>query len=60
MLCRLKWIKSSLQCVHRGRVALVGDASGSVDAIAGEGLELSFKQAVAFAQSLRTGDPRRY
>ncbi len=53
-------VSRHLQCVHRGRVALVGDASGSVDAITGEGLELSFKQAVAFAQSLRTGDPRRY
>jgi menaquinone-9 beta-reductase len=49
-----------LQCVHRGSVALVGDASGSVDAITGEGLELSFKQAVAFARSLRAGDPHRY
>jgi menaquinone-9 beta-reductase len=49
-----------LHCVHRGRVALVGDASGSVDALAGQGLELSFKQAAAVARSLRAGDPRRY
>jgi flavin-dependent dehydrogenase len=49
-----------LHCVHGGNVALVGDASGSVDAITGEGLELSFKQAAAFARSLRAGDPRRY
>jgi flavin-dependent dehydrogenase len=38
----------------------VGDASGSVDAVTGQGLELSFKQAAAFARSLRAGDPRRY
>jgi menaquinone-9 beta-reductase len=49
-----------LHYVHGGRVALVGDASGSVDAITGEGLELSFRQAAAFARSLRAGDPRRY
>jgi menaquinone-9 beta-reductase len=49
-----------LHCVHRGSVALVGDASGSVDAVTGRGLELSFKQAAAFARSLRAGDPRRY
>jgi flavin-dependent dehydrogenase len=49
-----------LHCVHRGRVALVGDASGSVDAVTGQGLELSFKQAAAVAWSLRAGDPRRY
>jgi flavin-dependent dehydrogenase len=49
-----------LQCVHRGNVALVGDASGSVDAITGQGLELSFKQAVALARSLRASDSGRY
>jgi menaquinone-9 beta-reductase len=49
-----------LRCVHGGNVALVGDASGSVDAVTGQGLELSFKQAAAFAQSLRAGDPRCY
>ena len=49
-----------LRCVHGGNVALVGDASGSVDAVTGQGLELSFKQAAAIARSLRAGDPRRY
>ncbi len=49
-----------LRCVHGGNVALVGDASGSVDAVTGQGLELSFKQAAAVARSLRAGDPRRY
>jgi menaquinone-9 beta-reductase len=41
-----------LDRVYRGRVALVGDASGSVDAITGEGLSLSFHQAVALAEAI--------
>lgn len=49
-----------LRCVHGSNVALVGDASGSVDAVTGQGLELSFKQAAALARSLRAGDLRRY
>jgi len=46
--------------VYRGNVALVGDASGSVDAITGEGLCLSFQQAIALADSLVSGDLARY
>ena len=45
-----------LQRVCRGNVALVGDASGSVDAITGEGLCLLFQQAVALADALVAGD----
>jgi flavin-dependent dehydrogenase len=45
-----------LQAVCRGRVALVGDASGSVDAITGEGLCLLFQQAVALAGALAADD----
>jgi menaquinone-9 beta-reductase len=45
-----------LERVCRGNVALVGDASGSVDAITGEGLCLLFQQAVALADSLAAGD----
>jgi len=41
-----------LKCVSRGNVALIGDASGSVDAITGEGLSLSFHQAVALAEAM--------
>ncbi len=40
--------------------ALVGDASGSVDAITGEGLCLSFKQALALAGCLRSGSLDEY
>jgi menaquinone-9 beta-reductase len=46
--------------VYRDRVALIGDASGSVDAITGEGLCLSFRQATALADALAYGDLRRY
>jgi flavin-dependent dehydrogenase len=41
-----------LKGVFRGNVALIGDASGSVDAITGEGLSLSFHQAVALAEAM--------
>lgn len=46
--------------VYRGNVALIGDASGSVDAITGEGLCLAFHQAVALAESLASGDLAPY
>lgn len=44
-----------LSRVWRGKVALIGDASGTVDAITGQGLGLSFGQAVALASSLKSG-----
>jgi flavin-dependent dehydrogenase len=46
--------------VYRGNVALVGDASGSVDAITGEGLCLSFRQAIALADALEAGHLEMY
>jgi flavin-dependent dehydrogenase len=46
--------------VYRGNVALTGDASGSVDAITGEGLGLSFRQAIALADALGNGELERY
>ncbi len=51
--CRLKR-------VSRENVALIGDASGTVDAITGEGLCLSFSQAMVLAKCLRAGDLARY
>jgi len=41
-------------------VALIGDASGSVDAITGEGLSLGFRQAIALAKALEAGDLCQY
>jgi flavin-dependent dehydrogenase len=46
--------------VCRGRVALVGDASGGVDSITGEGLCLSFRQAELLAECFTEGSLRRY
>lgn len=49
-----------LHAVGRNRVALVGDASGSVDAITGEGLCLAFQQAVALAAAVEQNDLALY
>jgi menaquinone-9 beta-reductase len=49
-----------LKHVSRGNVALIGDASGTVDAITGEGLCLAFSQAMVLADCLRKGDLARY
>src|SRR5262249_48381969 len=46
--------------VARGNVALVGDASGSVDAITGEGICLSFRQALALGEALANGGLEHY
>ena len=46
--------------VYRGNVALIGDASGSVDAVTGEGLGLSFRQALALADALEAGALENY
>jgi flavin-dependent dehydrogenase len=43
-----------------GRVLLVGDASGYVDAITGEGLRLGFAQAQAAISAIRNDRPRDY
>ncbi|HEV7811898.1 MAG TPA: NAD(P)/FAD-dependent oxidoreductase [Leifsonia sp.] len=43
-----------------GRVLLVGDASGYVDALTGEGLRVGFAQARSAVAAIVAGDPRRY
>jgi len=43
-----------------GEIALTGDASGSVDAITGEGLCLSFHQAIALADANWEGNHESY
>jgi flavin-dependent dehydrogenase len=50
----------SLRAVVRGNVALAGDASGSVDAITGDGLSLAFEQAHALADALELDELARY
>src|SRR5260370_39109570 len=44
-----------LKQVWRENIALIGDASGTVDAITGEGLGLSFRQAVGVRGGFRAG-----
>lgn len=44
----------------RGRVLLVGDASGYVDALTGEGVRLGLAQARAAVAAIRTGRPDVY
>jgi flavin-dependent dehydrogenase len=45
-------ITRRLQRIYSGRTVLIGDASGSVDAITGEGMGLAFRQALALADAL--------
>jgi flavin-dependent dehydrogenase len=49
-----------LRQVYAGRVALVGDASGAIDVITGEGLCLAFRQAQVLAGCFTSGDLRHY
>jgi flavin-dependent dehydrogenase len=53
-------LSRKLHRVTRDNVALVGDASGSVDAVTGEGLGLCFRQSLALAEALRSGDFSSY
>jgi menaquinone-9 beta-reductase len=49
-----------LRCVAAGTRALIGEASGSVDAITGDGLSMSFLQARALAQAMKREDMAAY
>ncbi|MBV9502081.1 MAG: FAD-dependent monooxygenase [Acidobacteriaceae bacterium] len=49
-----------LRSVRSRNVILIGDASGSVDAITGEGMCLAFKQALALGRAVAAGDLRIY
>ena len=55
-------VSASRRLVHvsHGSVALVGDASGSVDAVTGEGMSLAFQQAPALAAAVVAGDLALY
>ncbi len=53
-------LRQRSKAVVRGRLALIGDAAGYVDAITGEGLSLAFHQATALATALRQGDLSLY
>jgi flavin-dependent dehydrogenase len=49
-----------LRSVTAGNVALVGEASGSCDAITGEGLAMGFRQAIAVAAAISSGNLESY
>lgn len=49
-----------LKRVYRGAVALVGDASGSVDPLTGEGIGLGLRQAAALVEAIQRGDLQAY
>ena len=53
-------LSNRLKRVTGNGVALVGEASGSVDAITGEGLALAFRQALALGAALAVGDLAGY
>jgi flavin-dependent dehydrogenase len=46
--------------IYRGSVVLAGDASGTVDAITGDGLSISFRQALALSSALEAGNLSSY
>ena len=50
----------TLRRVVRGNVALLGDASGSADAVTGEGLAVVFRQARLLADSIESGSLAPY
>jgi flavin-dependent dehydrogenase len=53
-------ITQSLPTVYRGSRVLVGEASGSVDAITGDGLSMAFQHAQALAAALKEGELSHY
>ena len=52
--------RQRVTAVRQGRVLLVGDAAGYVDALTGEGLASGLASARAAIQSLAAGQPQRY
>ena len=53
-------VSRRLRRVTQGNVALIGDASGSVDSITGQGMCLAFRQALALADSIAEGSLENY
>ena len=49
-------VSQRLKSISRGRIALIGEASGSVDAITGEGMAMAFRQALALGRALSADD----
>ena len=50
----------ALPLVYKGSRVLVGEASGSVDAVTGDGLAMAFQHALALARALQNDDLAAY
>ncbi len=50
----------TLKRVTRGHIALLGDASGAIDPIVGEGISQAFRQAASLGEAIARGDLSRY
>lgn len=53
-------LQQQASAVSKGRVALVGDAAGYLDAITGEGLAVTLHESAALVEALVAGDLSRY
>jgi flavin-dependent dehydrogenase len=53
-------LEQQVRGLSRGRILLLGDAAGYLDAITGEGLSLAFHQGAALAAALAVGRPESY
>lgn len=53
-------VSNCLRAVYREGIVLIGEASGSVDAITGGGLGLAFRQALALGRALAADDLSLY
>lgn len=53
-------VSRTLEHIQRENVVLIGDASGSVDAITGEGMCLGFRQSLALASAVRSQHVSNY
>jgi 2-polyprenyl-6-methoxyphenol hydroxylase-like FAD-dependent oxidoreductase len=53
-------VSTRLRSVTGGAFVLIGDASGSADAITGQGLSMAFRQALALAEALANNQPMLY
>jgi len=53
-------LRQRVRARHTGRVLLVGDAAGYVDALTGEGMRIGFAEAEAVVRAIADDDPARY
>lgn len=53
-------LRQEVHSAVKGKVALVGDAAGYVDAITGEGLSIAFHEAAALAEAVDRNDLELY